>query len=218
MQRDPAAEHSKTDEKRQSRSETICAIGQSLAALDPGPLAELRRMTDKGDDAGASYFWKLASQHGFRRDQEPRWARIVRMMALLTEKGRDEKKASPHEPRGKDGKWRGLGAALCDGGDPSWPGTDAKPRPVYSELRLARLLAAKGDTRAELLERAVRLLASKKPSGAGVDCVAIALLLLEPDNPKHTRDVARDYYARLDRAERQADDDTSANSTSGDDA
>jgi len=185
---------------RRKLADTIFAIGQTLAKLDPGPLADLRRTSLDRDEHGAPYFWRLAARHDFgAKTRLATWARIVQIMAILTEKGERENKRSPHEPASQDNGWRGLGHALCDGGDPAWGIGQAEPRPMLSELRLARLLAARGVTRAELMERAIRALAVKKPPGAGLDCNDLARFLLFPDDPAHARKLARDYYTRLDR-------------------
>lgn len=186
----------------------IAHIGHHLAGLDPGPLAQLRRIDVEAPDFNAPYFWLLAARFDIRPCQEHRWARIIQIMVILTEKGRDDNKPSPHQRRAETNGWRGLGTALCDGADPSWPPRDERnPRPVYSETRLARLLASRGKTRADLIVRAARMLAAKKPQGAAIDCVDIAWLLLDEDNPEIIRRVARDYYTRLDRATRAAKDD-----------
>ncbi len=198
------------DAKSSFHSARIAAIGQSLAGLDPGPLADLRRMSLAGRDAGAPYFYRLAAKHDLPHDQEVAWARIVKLMAILTEKGRDEHKASPHNG------WRGLGSALCDGGDANWPAAGETLRPLLSENRLARLLAAKGETRAALLERAIRMLATCKPPRAGVNCADLALLL-DDDDPEPVRKIARDYYRRLDVGNRRVSGDET-DDTSGADA
>ncbi len=193
----------RTEPEANTLNGTIFAIGQALAGLDPGALADLRRMSFDGDEAGAAYFWRLAARHKFG-DGKPlaAWARIVQMMAMLTEKGQADGKRSPHEPPSKENGWRGLGHALCDGGDPTWGVGESDPRPMLSEYRFARLLAARRDVRAELLERAIRTLSLKKPPGVGVNCTDLAWLVLDPDNSAHSRKLARDYYARLDRAQR----------------
>lgn len=182
-------------------------IGRTLASLDPGALAELRRLSLEGDEPGAPYFWRLAARHDFGGGDRLRtWARIVQIMAILTDKGAPEGKRSPHEAASKENGWRGFGHALCDGSDTAWGIGTANPRPMLSEQRLARLLAAKGMMRNDLVERAVRALAANKPPGAAVNCTDIARLLLFPDNPDHARKLARDYYARLDRATRAGTD------------
>jgi CRISPR system Cascade subunit CasB len=203
--------------KHPSLSDTVYAIGRTLAGLDPGPLADLRRMSLVGYDSGAPYFWRLVARHGLHGDHQRTWARIIQIMAILTPKGRDENKRSPHEPRRKANGWRGLGTALCDGGNKQWPPPREAPRPAYSEQRLARLLAAKGETRAALMERAARVLAAKKPVDTGTDCADIAHFLLFDSDPGHVRKIASDYYARLDRAMRN-DDKTETENTTGDDA
>lgn len=183
--------------------QTIFVIGRTLAGLDPGALAELRRLSLEGDEPGAPYFWRLAARHDFPGGDRLRtWARIVQIMAILTDKGAPEGKRSPHEAASKENGWRGFGHALCDSSDTAWGIGAANPRPMLSEQRLARLLAAKGMMRNDLMERVVRALAANKPPGAGVNCIDIARLLLFPDNPDHARKIARDYYARLDRATR----------------
>jgi len=192
MQPEPKADKTTSDK--------IFAIGQTLADLDPGALADLRRISLDGDGPGAPYFWRLAARHRFRDSELKTWARIVQIMAILTDKGQAERKRSRHAPNTQDNGWRGLGHALCDGADPAWGKGESNRGPMLSELRFARLLAARGSMRAELMERAARALAAKKSPGAQINCTDLAWFLLDPDNPKHARKLARDYYARLDRA------------------
>ena len=169
------------------------AAARDLQKLDPGPLAELRR-TD--GEAGAPWFWRLAARHPEtigREDKQAEWMEIVRILAILTEKGDPERRSSLHDPK------RRLGRALCDGGhENDWPGA---PRPVLSERRLAQLMAARGPQRAVLLTRAARMLARSRDPKTGIDVADIAWTLLAPDN---RRQLAESYYARLDRAERDA--------------
>jgi len=186
--------------RRSELDATINEIGQTLAGLDPGALASLRRMSLDGEDYGAPYFWRLAARHDFGRDMQDAWARVIRIMAILTDKGSPGNKRSPHASHTTGGGWRGLGHALCDGGDPTWGQGQPDPRPMLSEERFARLLAARGQARAELMLRAARSLAAQKPAGAGVNCTDLARFLLFPDDPSPARALARDYYARLDRA------------------
>lgn len=209
--------HSEPQTDQAELKDTIFAIGRTVAGLEPGALADLRRMSLDGDDAGAPYFWRLAARHDFGRAARLEiWSRIVRVMAILTDKGATEGKRSPHEPPTKDNGWRGLGHALCDGGDLGWGRGETAPRPLLSELRFARLVAARGATRAELMERAARALAAKKPPGSGVNCTDLAWFLLDPDNPSHARKLARDYYARLDRT--RSDDNNMTDDTATGDA
>ncbi len=202
--------HAEPQVDRSPLNDTIFEIGRTLAGLDPGALADLRCMSSAGDDAGAPYFWRLAARHDFGGEERQKsWVRIVQLMAILTDKGSPDGKASPHEPPTEANGWRGLGTALCDGGDPAWGRGETKPRPMLSEQRFARLLSARDVMGAELLERAARTLAVKKPTGAAFNCTDLALFLLDPDNPAHDRKLARDYYARLDRKQRE-DDPTNA--------
>lgn len=203
---------------RSELGDKIFAIGRSLAGLDSGPLAELRRMSLDGDQFGAPYFWRLASRHDFgSRARLQTWAKIVQIMAILTDKGELERRLSPHAPPTKDNGWRGLGHDLCDGVAPAWGKGEINPRPMLSELRFARLLAARGPMRAELMERAARMLAVKKPPATGVNCIDLAWFLIDPGNLAHARKLARDYYACLDRAGRN-DDQIIDTSTTGDEA
>ena len=183
-----------------SLPETIFAIGRTLADLEPGALADLRREAGEGSGPRPSYFWRLAARHEAIRHNEESWLRIIRIMAILTDKGAPKGKLSPHVSKSAANNWRGLGVALCDGGDPQWGVGQLDPRPMLSELRFARLLAATGDMRADLMEHAARALTAKKsPGTGGVDCTDLARFLLYPNDPEPGRSLARSYYARLDR-------------------
>lgn len=180
--------------------ETVFAIGNALAKLEPGALAQLRR--EAGDPLAPRppYFWRLLSRHPELGRNEVMWARIIRIMAILTDKGDPQDKRSAHRAKSIGNNQLGFGASLCDGGDPAWGTGALEPRAMLSELRFARLLAATGSMRADLLERAARALAAKKPAaGVGFDCADLAKFLLFEDIPKHGQRLARDYYARLDR-------------------
>ena len=85
-------------------------------------------------------------------------------------------------------KGRDFGEVLADGGDASV----RLEKPVYSEQRLARLLAARGSARLDALERAVRMLARKRP---GIDVLSLAWAYLNEDGQR----IARAYYHRIDR-------------------
>lgn len=172
------------------RAQAARAAATMIQGLGPGPLADLRRMTKED---GAPAFWRLAAQHpGTIGRQTEEWMDIIRILAILTPKGDPAARSPLHDGR------RQLGAVLCDGGDPGWSG----PAPVYSERRLAQLMAARGPQRAVLLERAARVLARSRTSGSGINVVDIALVLLSPDRGRR---LAEPYYRRLDHAERAAD-------------
>ena len=175
---------------REAYGTAAIAAAARLRHLEPGPLAELRRMTPA---AVAPLFWRLAAQHPDtigRTKVEKSWMEILRIFAILTPKGSPESRSPLHNPR------RRLGEVLCDGGDPDWTG----PRPVVSELRLARLLAARGPQRADLLRHAARMIAhNRRDAGVNVADIAVVLLL-----PSDGRRLAEPYYRRLDRAEAAA--------------
>ena len=163
------------------------AVGaaHALRLLDPGPLAELRRM-EPGIAAPA--FWRLAARHPDTIGARPEeWMEIIRILAILTPKGAPENRPALHDAS------RALGAVLCDGGDPGWSGD----RPVISERRLAQLLAARGPSRVVALTRAARALARSRPPQAGLDVRAVAWAILHPAG---TARIAEHYYRRLDRS------------------
>lgn len=179
-------------------SEKIASLSAGMLALDPGPLAELRRM-EPGKTPLAAY-WRLAAAHGFLDGSADAWMRIVKIMAILTPKGERRDTDRLHEGS------RRLGAILCDGGDPRWPGDagGVEPRPSLAETRLARFLAQSGAHRGEALERIARALARDRVPESGVNCVEIARLLLTPDDERQNQEIARAYYRRLDAASRSA--------------
>ena len=175
-------------------SEAAIAAAKAIRHLDPGALAALRRM--KAESA-APAFWRLAAQHRDtigRPDLAEQWTAILRILAILAPRGDPDERPFLHNPS------RPLGAALCDGGDPGWPGGE-RPHPVFSERRLAQLMAARGTQRAVLLTRAARALARSMQPGRGVNVPDIALALLFPDDGRR---LAEPYYRRLDRAEQEA--------------
>ena len=169
-----------------------------LEKLRPGPLAELRRMTTS---AGAAGFWLLAAQHPDTINNSLEdWMSIVRILAILTPKGDPAKRKPLHDAK------RRLGEVLCDGGDPNWPDSNP-PRPVLSEPRLARLMAARGKQRGVLLHRAVRAISRTRQQDSGINVVDIAWTLLDSDSRRTGRRIAEPYYRRHDRAERNSQTD-----------
>ena len=169
------------------------AAAYMLEKLEPGPLAELRRMNIS---AGAAGFWRLAARHPDTINNSLEdWMAIVRILALLTPKGDPAKRKPLHDAK------RRLGEVLCDGGDPNWPASNP-PRPVLSEQRLARLMAARGEQRGVLLHRAVRAISRTRQQDSGLNVVDIAWTLLDSDIRRIGRRIAEHYYRRLDRAER----------------
>lgn len=114
---------------------------------------------------------------------------IIRTLAILTPR---------HGIRLHNGARR-LGAVLCDGGNPGWPGNAERPRPALSEQRLVQLMKTRGSQRSNLFERAARSLSTTIVPGSGVNVPDIAYTLLLPD--RYGPFLARAYYRRLDRAE-----------------
>ena len=177
---------------------------EKLQHLDPGPLAELRRM-DR--ETGAPAFWRLVAKHPAtigRQDKQEQWMEIIRILAILTPKGRRQQsvvgsgedpdlREHLHNPR------RRLGAVLCDGGDPdpSWPREGGTVRPMLSESRLAKLIAARGQQRSILLKHAAQMILRSRQD-IGINVADIALVLLQPADGRR---LAEPYYRRLDRAE-----------------
>lgn len=153
-------------------------VAKILSKAQPGELAELRRMKTE-----ARLFWRLSALHDRIARQPKKWAAIVRMLALLTPTGASETKQSVHDDK------RSLGAVLCDGGE-----TGPVERPLLSEIRLARLLAARGGARLDALERAVRMLARNQVK---LNAAELAWAVIAP--PEHvTTLIAKAYYKRLD--------------------
>lgn len=188
----------------------ISYFSQRLPVLSTGSRAELRRGPLKDGEAGAPAFWKLLLDAGFDLDrmeveQLLKWAAILQAMACLTPRPAvgDDNPKGPHDPSNR------FGTALCDGGGgDGWlegqkeaTRAGGTPRPVLSEPRLAKMLAAKGKLRRELVVRAAKTIAgskSKKP----VNCADFARFLLYEDDDKPIRQIATDYYKLFARAEK----------------
>jgi CRISPR system Cascade subunit CasB len=162
------------------------ALARALQHSSPGDLAAVRRMRE---DGAAPLFWRMAARYGEIGRRPDAWAAIARILALLTPTGAPEARAALHD------RDRHLGAVLCDGGDRGW----SDDRPMLSELRLARLLAARDEHRWRALERAARMLSRSRPPGPLVNVADIAWAVL---NTAGTGRIAQDYYARLDRAQK----------------
>jgi CRISPR system Cascade subunit CasB len=150
------------------------------------------------DGVGTPIFWRLAAELDFRADQTKQWMQVVRILAILTPKSRLNPAVRLH-----DGSRR-LGRAFCDGGNPAWPSDPKNPRPALSETRFARLLATPVAQRGEALARIARMLARTRASEVGINCTDIARLLLQTDDSIPPQNLARDYYRRLDPADRNA--------------
>lgn len=140
------------------------SIAEALAHASPGEKAEARRM----DGAGAPVFWRQVARLGILPQDEARWLRFTRLVALLTPATRE---TSIHGPLK-------LGAALARAG--------------FSEQRLARLIAARGEARDAALERAIRMLA-RKTEALDIPDLARAVFWPEAGNR-----LARAFYTELD--------------------
>jgi CRISPR system Cascade subunit CasB len=187
------------DTKAERLDEQIFNLSREMLALDPGPLAELRRI--EHGVPGPSAYWRLAAKCGFLEEDAERWMRIVKIMAILTPKGQHQVTDRLHE------KKRRLGAVLCDGGDPGWkPRSFDDPDGIIPQHRLARFLALPEDQRAPALERLARSIARTRQRDCGVNCTEIAWLILWSDPKQTLQNLARDYFQRLDRAARSAND------------
>jgi CRISPR system Cascade subunit CasB len=141
------------------------SIAAALAAAEPGDKSEARRMGPEG----CPVFWRQVARLGIQSGQEDDWLLFTRLVALMTPASREKTIHDGDRP---------LGAALADAG--------------LSEQRFARLLAARGGSRADALERAVRMMARK---GSGLDVTDLARTVLWPED---TSRLARSYYRHLD--------------------
>lgn len=180
-----------------SLPQAVVQVATFIQHLEPGPLAELRRLDATRPSAP---FWRLAAQYSDsigRPDRQDTWMSIVRIIATLMPKGDPTARPSLHDPR------RLLGEVLCDGGDPTWPWGNTAARPVYSEARFSRLLNARGRQREILMERAARTIARSRQPESGVNLVDVAYALFRPMDQRR---LAEAYYRRLDRAERTYED------------
>ena len=169
-------------------------LSARLPRLSTGDRARLRRGPFKEGNASVPAFWKLAAHEKYGFAVTPEWASIVLVMAILTPRPAD----GDDNPKGPHDRSNKFGKALCDGGDASWGQGNSDPRPVLSELRLAKMLAAKGELRRELVVRVAKIIAK---SGAPVNCADIAWFILNEDGDEPARHIAKHYYARLARAE-----------------
>lgn len=171
------------------------SLAGAMRHLANGEMAALRRLDP---EAATPAYWRLAARHEELDRDCDRWASVVQALAILTPKGPSGERPELHDRR------RPFGFALCDGGDPGWPGTGAA-RPCLSERRLAQLLAARGEQRRTLLIRAVRAVATRRDPGLGLDVADLAWAFL---NPANAGAIAGPYYRRLDPAQRRADEAT----------
>ncbi|WP_446831620.1 type I-E CRISPR-associated protein Cse2/CasB [Candidatus Foliamicus sp.] len=161
-----------------SGTKVIKMIAKQVSCLDSGPAAALRRGPLVG--SGTAAFWKIVADHDIPVKNIQAWAAVVQAIAILTPIGSNKKvDKSAHEPA------RSMGGALSDAG--------------ISELRLARLLGAKGELRLNLTVRTCRRLA-RKAEHSRFDLRTLAWFLVHGTD-KTDQKIARDYYRAQRRAE-----------------
>ncbi len=163
----------------------IVRLAGGIARLESGPAASLRRGPLAG--SGSAAFWHLMAANGIHPGHRKleHWATVIRAIAILTPKGRDDPgslKRSPHDGSNP------MGTALHQAG--------------ISQLRLARLLSARGRMRRDLVVRTCRRLAAKDP--VRFDLRTLARFVLFEDESA-ARWVARHYYAARFRAAKTSD-------------
>ena len=149
-----------------------------------GDLAGLRRMDP--DDPDAAVYWRLmASEDLFRgQEVETKWALILHGIALMTPTNSNgNNSVSAH-----DGQMP-VGRALFLGSE------SQQDSGFYSEMRLNRLLTARGSMLRTLLARMFRMLAS---AGVRFNWREMANFILADEDgeaaERARRRIARDYY------------------------
>lgn len=161
----------------QSPPPTLKSIVGRLAHLlehgcSPGDLAALRRL-DPADPSAPAFFKVTASVLADalpdgdepRMEAERRWAAVLCAMATAN---------GLHRPG------RPLGSALAEAG--------------FAELRLTRLLRARGDQMFPAVRAAAQFLAAKVEPFDATDLVRLVLSESRADEEKARRDVARSYF------------------------
>ncbi len=180
MPREDAGGEARGTPLTRNTKDVIPAISKAIARLDPGPAAALRHGPLNG--AGAAAFWKLLAEYSpvGAVCRESAWAAVIQAIAVLTPKGRDPGKQPAHDYALQ------MGRALF--------------KAKVSELRLARLLAARPVLRRELAVRVCRRLAATGPNRFNL--VTLADFVLSANADSTARRIARDYY-RADAAARR---------------
>lgn len=156
-----------------SPEDIAVALAHNIVELDQGSAAALRRGPLAG--AGVAAFWKLIAEQGISARHTEAWATVMQAIAILTPVGRGERggaKTPAHDPE------RPMGSVLCAAG--------------LSEVRLARLLGAKGSMRGEQLVRLCRRL-SRSVEHRRFDLRTLARFIVRGDTYTDRR-IAGDYY------------------------
>ncbi|WP_420449799.1 type I-E CRISPR-associated protein Cse2/CasB [Candidatus Palauibacter sp.] len=150
----------------------VVRLAAHIVRLKPGPAAALRRGPLEGE--GSAALWQLMATNGIegRGDDLPKWGTIMQAIAILTPRGGDDRKRSAH-----DGS-KPMGAVLAEAN--------------ISELRLARLLASRGEMRRKLAVRTCRRLAASE--SVRFDLRTLAKFILWDNDESQAHWIARHYY------------------------
>ena len=164
-----------------NRNAIVRRIANELKGRDfpRGDLAELRRM--KPDDIPPSALWRILVKRGLSGEVENqevvnKWALVVHGIALMTPNAHDI--SMP------------IGKALFEGGE------SGRKNAFYHELRLTRLLSARGATLEYLLTQLFRMMGN---AGQPFDWRKMATLILcEEDDAQQAEkvrlEIAKTYY------------------------
>ena len=162
------------------------------AGFSAGDLAELRRMNPDSPGTTAAY-WRLMAEENLLGNPiaEQNWALILHGIALMTPKsGAESDSRTAHD------REMPIGRALYLGGDPN-----RGERGYYSELRLNRLLTARGSMLRTLLARMFRMMAAASQPFNWHD---MAWLILNEDSKERfensLRSIASAYFQAAPRS------------------
>ena len=157
----------------------VVRLAGQISRLDPGPAASLRR--DPLAGSGSAAFWQLIADNDIPATGAylERWATVVQAIAILTPKGRDPEKPSAH-----------IGAN---------PMGKVLHEAEIRDLRLARLLSARGEMRRDLVIRTCRRLAARKTVRFDLRTLAKFVLF---EGEGQARWIARNYYTAAAKAAR----------------
>ena len=158
----------------------VCKMAADISSSNfrTGDLAELRRMGHTLPDTAA--YWRLMAQRNLLsdcdRDSESRWGLILQGIALMTPTAHDRNTS--------------VGKALFQGGD------KARTSAFYSDLRLNRLLKARGSTLCTLLTHLFRMMGT---AGQPFDWREMAWFILNEGHNEEQAEqsrirIARSYY------------------------
>ena len=180
------------DEKPTEWGRLAADIAWSMSGKDfsQGELAELRRMDPESANLPGVY-WRIMANHGLMGSPavEKKWAIILHGIALMTISSDGGGRRTAH-----DG-YMPVGRALYVGGTKQMPG-----RPYYSEIRLNRIMKAKGHSFRLLLKRLFMMMRAVRQQFNWAEMSRLILAQDYDDEGFKTskRRISREYY----RAER----------------